>query len=118
MGSDPRPTAARYRLAPVLALALLAAGCANSSVQVSGGGPQPTAGVQGSSPLGRLIVFGYVAAIGYESYKDGIRYRANPFDAMLQPTPLPPPPLEPTRRVLEQDCTKPIEDWSANLRCR
>jgi len=27
-------------------------------------------------------------------------------------------PLDPDRRVLEQDCTKPIEDPSANLRCR
>ena len=28
------------------------------------------------------------------------------------------PPLDPNRRVLEQDCTKPIEDPSANLKCR
>jgi hypothetical protein len=29
-----------------------------------------------------------------------------------------PPALDPARRVVEQDCTKPIEDWSANLRCK
>ena len=63
-----------------------------------------------------LLVF--VAGIGYESYQGGTRYRANPFDAMLQPTAFPPPPLDPTRRVLEQDCTQPIVDWSANLKCR
>ena len=118
MGRDPRPTAARDWL--VLALALLVAGCGgNSNVQVSGGGPQPTVNAQGNTPLGRLVLLVFVAGIGYESYQGGTRYRANPFDA-FQPmsTPLPPPPLDPARRVLEQDCTKPIADWSANLRCR
>ena len=71
----------------------------------------------GNTPLGRLIVLGYIAAIGYESYKDGVRYRANPFDA-FQPGPPPPPPLDPNRRVLEQDCAQPIADWSANLKCK
>ena len=28
------------------------------------------------------------------------------------------PPLDPQRKVLEQDCTQPIVDWSANLKCR
>jgi len=28
------------------------------------------------------------------------------------------PELDPKRRVLEQDCSKPVEDSSANLKCR
>jgi hypothetical protein len=28
------------------------------------------------------------------------------------------PEMDPSRRVVEHDCTKPIEDWSANLKCR
>jgi len=28
------------------------------------------------------------------------------------------PPMDASRRVVERDCTQPIEDWSANLRCR
>jgi hypothetical protein len=28
------------------------------------------------------------------------------------------PELDPKRRVVEQDCSKPIEDPSANLKCR
>ena len=28
------------------------------------------------------------------------------------------PPMDETRTVNLQDCTRPIEDWSANLRCR
>ena len=113
MGSRQGSIAARHGLA--FLLALLAAGCANTSVQVSSGGPQPTAGAPGSSPLGALLLFGFAAS--YESYNNGVRYRANPFEAM-SPAGVRPPPLEPARRVLEVDCTKPIEDWSANLRCR
>ena len=30
----------------------------------------------------------------------------------------PPPEMLLDRKVAEQDCTKPIEDWSANLKCR
>jgi len=30
----------------------------------------------------------------------------------------PPPPLDAGRRVNEVDCTKPIKDSSANLKCR
>ena len=30
----------------------------------------------------------------------------------------PAPAMLPDRAVAEQDCTKPIEDWSANLKCR
>jgi hypothetical protein len=29
-----------------------------------------------------------------------------------------PPAMLVDRLVAEQDCTKPIEDWSANLKCR
>ncbi len=115
MGRHQGSIAARRGL--VLA-ALLLAGCANSSVQVSTGTPQPAVSAQGSSPLGTLVLLGLIAGLGYESYKDGVHYRANPFDAMLPPARYPPLPLDPGRRVLEQDCTKPIEDWSANLKCR
>ena len=30
----------------------------------------------------------------------------------------PAPEMMLDRKVAEQDCTKPIEDWSANLKCR
>jgi hypothetical protein len=76
----------------------------------------PTFGVQGGSTLGGLIAIGVLGALAYESER-GLSYRANPFDAFSM-SPPPPPPLDPSRRVLEQDCTQPIADWSANLRCR
>lgn len=113
MGSCQRSIAARRGLA--LALALLASGCANTSVQVSGGGPQPTLSTSGGSPLGALVLLGFLAS--YESYNNGTHYRANPFDALSPAQPVP-APLDPARRVLEADCTRPIADWSANLKCR
>ena len=116
MGRRSGSIAARHGLIALFSLAL--AGCASSSVQVSGGGPQPTVNTAGNTPLGKLVLVAFIAGIGYESYRDGTRYRANPFDAMFQSGPLPPPPLDPERKVLEQDCTQPIVDWSANLKCR
>ena len=114
MGSDPRQTAARHWL--ILALALVCAGCANSSVQV--GGPRPTLNAGGSSFIGVLAVMG-LAVASQESWSNGVHYRANPFD-VFQPgaQSFAAPPLDPERRVQEVDCTKPIADWSANLRCR
>lgn len=60
-----------------------------------------------------------IGFLGFALHGDsGSYYRvnANPF-AAITPTD-PPPALDPERRVNEQDCTKPIEDWSANLRCK
>ena len=33
-------------------------------------------------------------------------------------SPPPPAPLDPNRKVIEQDCSKPLEDPTANLKCR
>lgn len=109
----------------ILPLALLAAGCGgHSNVQLSSSGAPATGvsaggsvGVQGGSTVGGLILIGVLGATVFgESYDNGIRYRANPFDAIRPMRPA--PQLDASRRVLEQDCTKPIEDWSANLKCR
>src|SRR5690348_16692942 len=108
MGRRIGSIAARHGLIALLACAL--AGCASSSVQVSGGGPQPTVNTAGNTPLGKVVLLAFIAGIGYESYRDGTRYRANPFDAFSM-SPPPPPPLDPGRKVLEQDCTQPIVDW-------
>ena len=113
-----------------LSLVLLAAGCSgHSSVQsVSSGAPATgvsTGGsvsinVQPNSAVSTAIAIGLIAGAVYGSERDsgvyGIRTRANPFMA-IQPT-MSAPRLDESRRVLEQDCTKPIEDWSANLKCR
>ncbi len=115
MGSRIGSIAARYGLIAALALAVSA--CATSNVQVSGGAPQPAVSAQGSTPLGKVALLAFIAGIGYESYKDGTRYRANPFDAFSM-SPPGPPPLDPTRKVSEQDCTKPLDLSLGNIRCK
>ena len=102
MGGSTGSIAARRGLA--LAAALLLAGCASSNVQFSTGTPQPSVSAQGSSTLGTLILLGVMGGLAYDSEQNAVHFG--------------PPPLDPQRRVLEVDCTKPIEDWSANLRCR
>ena len=96
-----------------LSVAFLLAGCGGSSyVQVSSSA-SPSTGVstggsvrvQGTSTLGALIAIGLLAGASHGSD------RAMPPSQRV-------PELDPARRVVEQDCTKPIEDWSANLRCR
>jgi hypothetical protein len=45
-----------------------------------------------------------------------MRYTMNPFLAITG-TPKP-PELAPNRAVNEQDCTRPVADATANLKCR
>ena len=108
MGRRQGSTAARLPLAAALA-ALALAGCANSSWQFSSGGAPasmpPSAGASVSTTstnwFATLLTFGLI-----NSAMSG----GTPFYAA--------PPMDPQRRVLDHDCTKPIEDTSANLRCR
>ena len=136
MERDTRPSAARGSADCVLArgivlsLALLVAGCAgHRNVQVAASSaPAPGSPTAGSvsfssynrSFVGDLIVIGTLLGLYYGSEREageyGVRARANPFDAIQPTTPAPEP--DPSRRVLEQDCTRPLEDRSANLKCR
>ncbi len=90
------------------------AGCSHGQVQFSGGAASTTSGgtaissssaglnVQASgSTAAALIGLGIAGAVIYRSEASG---RA--------------PELAPVRKVNEQDCTRPIEDISANLKCR
>ncbi|SRR5579885_2920126 len=65
---------------------------------VSGGAAQLQAGGSGAAALLAIAILAGVAA--------------------AQPPAPPAPPLAPSRRVNEQDCTKPIADPAANLKCR
>ncbi len=90
------------------------AGCSHGQLQFNGGAASTTSGgtaissssaglsVQASgSTAAALIGLGIAGAVIYRSEASG---RA--------------PELAPVRRVNEQDCTRPIEDISANLKCR
>ena len=122
-----RPACARRRprrglaRAVVLPLALLAAGCGgHANVQIQGSGapgfttlPAGTAvsggslsaSIQGGSAAGALLAIGLLGATLFsENDHNRIHYRL--------------PALDPARAVNEQDCSRPIENWSANLKCR
>lgn len=128
-----RPAFARHGmmrpyLPLALALALLLAGCGgNSNVQFASnttpsGGVSTGGSVQArsQSALGVLIAIGVLMGVSYandrQQESEGNRYQPN-FFAPEAPS-MRAPELDPSRRVREQDCTRPIEDRSANLKCR
>ena len=88
--------------------ALLLAACAHSSVRVdSAGGTVTTstrvsAGYSGDGAVAAWALIGIGLIASQTSASRGE----------------PPEALDTTRRVNEQDCTKPIRDPSANLKCR
>ena len=89
----------------VIAFAVLAAGCA-SHTRISAGeggaaGVRLGVDVRSGSALGAIIAIG---ALGAMSASGG--------------APASPPAMLEGRSVSEQDCTRPIENPSANLRCR
>jgi hypothetical protein len=86
-------------------LSVLAAGCASSTqVSVGAGSASGTylgLDIQSGSAVGAVIAIGALGAM-YGSGDGGAK----------------PPALMEGRTVHEQDCTRPLEDPSANLRCR
>ena len=89
-------------------VALLAlAGCANVSTRAASGGSTVTTTTAFSASFVGQSSATTWALIGIGVIAWGAENSASP-----------PAPLDPGRRVNEVDCTKPIEDWSANLKCR
>ena len=103
------------RLAIVLICAILAA-CSSVSVNVTQSASTAPATsssyIATQSVAASLLIAGLLAAAWYGG--DGVNYAygAHPrWDIWA-------PPLDETRRVNAQDCTRPIENPTANLRCR
>ena len=110
MGCDQGSTVARHGMIRgfALVLALLLAGCGgNAYVQANSSNVSTSGSVNfpGRSTMNALFSAVFLAGVSYESDRDA------PRSAQV-------PDPDPSRRVHEQDCTKPIEDWSANLKCR
>ena len=115
------PTVARRRIAGALAAALCAAGCSNNSYVMyssgssAAGAPTGTSAyVQGStssSSAALAAVFLLHWSLLNERWDRG-------GSGMYGSSTIPAPPMDGTRTVNVQDCTRPIEDWSANLKCR
>jgi hypothetical protein len=118
----------------VLLLCVQIAACAHSAATVStstastGAVTTGTTAVGGevaavSSSAGAIALFALAAIMmaraSSETATGTTTYNANPFaaiDGSASSRRL--PELDANRRVHEQDCTKPITDWSANLKCR
>ncbi len=110
----------------LLVAAALAVGCsATTRVNVAAGtgGAVPPAGtsvqggslglrIEGGSAAAAIVAAGTLAALvaGRDEWTE--RDRVLPWQAS------PPPELLEGRAINVQDCTKPIKDLSANLRCR
>lgn len=112
----------------VVSIALFAAGCGgHSNVQFSSSG-SPATGVssggsvhvQGGSTFAALLAIGILAGASYAGDREyesgGMQRRSSPFSPMQRHGAV--PELDATRTVNEQDCSKPIVDWSANLKCK
>lgn len=117
----------------ILLLCVQLAACANAAVSVStstaatGSVTAGTAAAGGqvaaaSSGAGAIALFAIAAAMMTASEMSAsgtTTYNANPFAAIDGASASRrPPELDANRRVNEQDCTRPIVDWSANLKCR
>ncbi len=115
MGCDQGSIVARRGLtrAVTLALAVALCGCGgNANVQAgSSGGSSASASFPGASSVAALLSAIFLAGISYESDRDAARLAPSP-GSLWEPQP------DPAHRIVEHDCTRPIEDWSANLRCR
>lgn len=91
-----------------VAIVVLLAGCSGHA-NVQGNSSNVSTGssvnIPDRSTLGTLFSIVFLAGVSYDGDRE------MPLSARI-------PELDPTRRVAVQDCTKPIEDWSANLKCR
>jgi hypothetical protein len=95
------------RIAGLLLAFVLASGCAHTHTSVNAGTGTTSVGgsvsVHGhSNSLAALIFAGMFLAAA-------MTYREPPAS---------PPELDSSRRVNEQDCTKPIDEAAGNLKCR
>jgi hypothetical protein len=134
MDRDQRPPVTRDRMKGrmtrplALALVVLLAGCGgHSNVRVNSGGAPSGASAgtsvhvqSGTSTFGTVLAIGILMGMSYGSDREleyaSTRPSGNPFSAPSSSQPA--PALDPARRVIEQDCTRPIQDWSANLKCK
>ena len=92
-----------------LVVASLLAGCAHTSVGLNSSGTAAAGTSSASAQItasgsgnAAIVMFGLAAVAIYGSETS----------SKLAPE------LDGSRRVHEQDCSKPIQDWSANLKCR
>jgi hypothetical protein len=110
-----------------LVLAVVIAGCAHTHTSVnaaagSASGTTTTGGsvsVHGHShSLAALVIAGlFIAAAADYSSEPYPPPRFSDFADWFRGTP-PPPEMDASRRISEQDCSKPVDESAGNLRCK
>jgi hypothetical protein len=111
-----------------LSLALLLAGCGGHSNVQFASSALPPGGVstggsvqaQSQSTLAVLIAIGVLMGVSYASgrQEESLGPRSGQSSSGFGTSSTEVPGMDRTRRVIESDCTKPIEDRSANLKCK
>jgi hypothetical protein len=102
----------------VILVAMMLSGCTHVSVQGSAvGGTTTTSssvsvGYSGSGSAAMWVLIG----IGLIAAEYGGSRAAR--ERGLEPQAKPVQPMDASRQVNEVDCSQPIQDWSANLKCR
>jgi len=122
MGRDQGPLVTRRWMIAGVAFALAAmldgcGGSANLQANSNNGAAGGSVSVPGRTSLGTLLSIVFLAGLSYESDLEMARLGREPYGAHF-PYPEHAPDMDPSRRVVEHDCTRQIEDWSANLKCR
>ncbi len=105
-----------------LAVLVMLAGCSHTEVRVDSGSTRTQGALQvrveGGRGLATLLGLTVLTAAMFDYERDRMRYRENPFMPLGEARLDAAPPLATDRTISEQDCTRPLEDFSANLKCR
>ncbi len=105
-------------------LVLLLAGCSHASINASGNSSSGTVTTGGqasvhaeSRSLAALVIAGMFIAAAVEDARDPRPFPS--FSSLADWFRIPPAPeLDPTRRVSEQDCSRPLDFSQGNIRCK
>jgi hypothetical protein len=108
------------RIACLLLVAALGAGCAHSAVGVSSGTAPGTAAPAGGTSIstgsaGAALIL--VLTFGVIDYVNNPQPFPNP-SSLMSPASPKAPELATSRRISEQDCSKPVDLTLGNLRCK
>lgn len=98
----------------VFALALAVTGCGTTSIHLQGSGVS----APGFVPPGTSVSGGSVGVNFQGASTAAALIGIVMLGAATHAPEVSPPVMDETRRVQLVDCTQPIADWSANLRCR